>query len=582
MGDAEHKRRGTYESCRSDAAIADPKASRRRSPLLKIVPKSYPRIGEKTLLKAIKSLPGYDPYVDKGDTWFDWKAAKKAVDFFHKELSHVKGDLARRPFFLEKWEIGIIANLFGWKNPDGTRRFQEAFVFVPRKNGKTPLSAGIILYMLLEDGEAGAELYGAGASHGQACFVFDHARGMVLQNEKLRDRCKVLNGFNAKCIDIPETFSAYKVIASDADTQHGQNASGAVADELHAWKPGSDLLEILETAMAGRSQPLLFTITTSDYERPGSVCNAKYDEAVKIRDGITKDRTFLPVIYEASAEDDWTDPKVWAKANPNLGVSVNMAYMKKKCKKAQETPSFENTFKRLHLNIRTEQDVRWLPMDLWDGCTGTVDLEALKLQSCWAGLDLASTSDITAFVMMFPDGDAYKMVPICWVPKDCPTRKAAKEKKSYEEWIRLGFMRETPGNMTDYNIVRRDINELAKQHVIEEIAVDMLFQGRQMATDLAGDGFKVTAFGQGWRSMAAPTLDFETLVQAGRLHHGGHPVARWMASNVSVKLDPAGNMKPDKEKSANKIDIIVGGIMALGCAMISEGSSDYADGLVFV
>ena len=309
--------------------------------------------------------------------------------------------------------------------------------------------------------------------------------------------------------------------------------------------------------------------------QPGSVCNAKYDEAVKIRDGIIKNRTFLPVIYEAAADDDWTDPKVWAKANPNLGVSVNRAYMKKKCRKAQELPSFENTVKRLHLNIRTEQDVLWLPMDLWDKCAGQVDADDLRGKSCWSGLDLASTSDITAFVMMFREGDIYKMVPICWVPADCATRKAIKERKSYKEWVRLGFMRETPGNMTDYNVVRCDINELAERYAIKEIAIDRLFQGAQLANELKGDGFDVVNFGQGFMSMAAPTLAFETLVKGGKLRHGGHPVARWMASNVSVEMEAAGNMKPSKKASANKIDIIVGAIMALGRAIDSDGGSVY-------
>ena len=239
--------------------------------------------------KIIQELPGYNPRDQAGDCKFSYAAAQHAVDFFETRLHHVKGAKARKPFLLERWQKALIGNLFGWKRPDKTRRYREAFIMIARKNGKTPLAAGIVLYMLLEDGEAGAELYGAGASHEQACFVFAHARGMVMQNERLMERCKILNG-QGKAIEVPETFGLYKVIASDADTQHGQNASGAVADEVHAWKAGSDLLEILETAMAGRSQPLLFVITTSDYERPGAVWNAKYDWAVKVPRGLSKDR----------------------------------------------------------------------------------------------------------------------------------------------------------------------------------------------------------------------------------------------------------------------------------------------------
>lgn len=563
------------------ASKADMTLRNGAAPNLRLVGGKLPRIGQKTIEKAILCLPGYDPHAGKGDCIFDWKAGQKAVRFFHEELSHVKGELGRQPFILERWQIGIIANLFGWMRPDGTRRYREAFVFVPRKNGKTPMAAGVVDYMLFEDNEPGAEIYGAAAKHEQACLVFAHARGMILQNAELTEKAKIFNGA-AKCIESQEDFGMYKAIASDADTSHGYNASGIVADELHAWKRTSDLLDVLETSMGARRQPLLMTITTSDFDRQ-SACNDKYDYAIKVRDGLVSDPAFLPVIYEASVEDDWTDRKVWKKANPNLGVSLKWEYLERMFLKAQAVPSFENTFKRLHLNIRTEQDVRWIPLELWDSCRGEIDLDELEGCPCFGALDLASTSDITAFMLLFSHEKRITLVPYFWVPADSSTRAEHGNRKFYADWIRKGLMRETPGNMTDYARVRRDINEIADRFSIQGIAVDRLFQGAQLAMELQEDGFDVVSHGQGFLSMASPTLSFETRLRSGELMHDGNEVLRWMASNVSVELDAAGNMKPTKAKSYGKIDGIVTGIMALGMyESVPDDVSPYAKtGIVY-
>lgn len=510
---------------------------------------------------------------------FNMAAARKAVEFFHNDLCHVKGAKAGTPFYLERWQQAIIGNLFGWIRSDGTRRYREAFIFVPRKNGKTPMAAGIILLGLFEDGEPCAEVYGAASEFGQASKVFEHARGMVLRNPRLRDRAKICSGQSDRSIQLTEDFSTYAVVSSKPGSRHGDNTHLYVIDEVHTL-PDSELIEVFETSTAARRQPLGVLITTSDYERPGSPCNAKYDYACKVRDGSRdpskgiQDPAFLPVIYEAARDADWTKESTWKIANPNLGVSVSLDHIRAACKRAQESPASENTFRRLHLNQRTEQAVRWLPMDKWDLCAGEpLNLEDYAGRPCWAGLDLATTRDLTALVLAFPNDDGViDLLPIFWIPEVTAAERAKRDNRiQYLEWIREGYIRETPGAETDYDIVRRDINALEEMGIqIEQIAADRKFQGAQLVHQLSSDGFETLAFGQGFYDMPAPTKRFEELVLSGKLRHGGNPVLRWHASNASVALDEAGNMKPDRKRSSEKIDGIVAAIMAIRGIMVRE------------
>jgi phage terminase large subunit-like protein len=278
------------------------------------------------------------------------------------------------------------------------------------------------------------------------------------------------------------------------------------------------------------------------------------------------------VIFEASADDDWTDPEVWRKANPNLGVSVSLEYLERQCKRAQDSPAFENTFKRLHLNIRTSADVAWLSMQKWDECAGEpVLLEDYAGRECWAGLDLATTRDLTALVLAFPeDDDTYTLLPVFWIPRETALARERADRVPYTQWIREGWITETQGDATDYATIRRDINAIAKDHkiAIKELAIDRLFQGDQLGRELAEqDGFNAIAHGQGFLSMAGPTARFDELVIDGSIRHGGNPVLRWHASNVAVETDAAGNIKPTRKRSKEKIDGIVAAIMAVGRAV---------------
>ena len=529
------------------------------------------------LTDTIKLIPGYDPYRDAGDCTFDEKAGQKAIDFFHECITHVKGDLAKQPFILEPWEQAIIANIFGWKRPNGKRRYRKVFIFVPRKNGKTALIAGIVNYVMFCDGEPGAEIYSAAAEAEQAKLVFQQVCGMIHNDEQsaepvLSSRCRIYQ-HSVYCED---TMTAYKPISADAGTKHGYNAHLVVMDETHA-QPNRDLSDVLKTSQGSRSQPLYIDITTSDFEREGSICNEKHDYAGKVRDGIIDDPYFLPVIYEASKDDDWKDPEVWKKANPNFGISLTEEYIQAACKEAIDSPTFENTFKRLHLNIRTEQDVRWLQMEKWDACGDEIDIEELAGRACYAGLDMSSTTDLTALTLLFPDGDGkITVLPFFWVPNITGHKKERQDGVPYLTWEKQKYVIMTSGDSVDYHAVRAKINALAEIYNIREIAVDRCF-AHEIITDLQDqDGFNVVKFGQGYLSMNAPTKELERLVLSGDLNHGGNPVLRWMASNVTVEIDAAENYKPSKKKSTQRIDGIVSTIMALGIAMLQgNGTSIY-------
>jgi len=533
------------------------------------------RLSLKRLEQLCKTaLPNYDPWATKGvGDWFDATAARDAIKFIYEELVHVRGSHALTQFKLEDWQIAAVGNLFGWKRKDGSRRYRECLLYVPRKNGKSPLAACILLYGLFRDGEPGAEIYGAADRYKNAVHVFQHAQGMVKRNPKLMERCQIYKG-QAKAIQLNDhadnldDLSIYQLISSENSEGHGQNTHMAIVDELHLL-PDRMLVDALMTATAseGRRQPLIMYLTTADFEREGSPCNDKHDYACKICRGEIEDRAFLPIVYGATTEDDWTDPAVWTAANPNLGVSVSRQYIERECKRAKEEPSYENTFKRLHLNIRTEQDTRWLPLELWDSCA--TKLADLSGRECYAGLDLAATKDTTALVLVFPDGSGgYDLIPHFWIPSENAQKRETRDQVPYIAWARDGMITMTPGDVTDYGFVRRDINEIGKRYKLREIAFDP-WNATHLATQLGEeDGFEMVQFRQGFASISEPSKLLERLLLSGELRHSGHPVLRAQVGCVTVKEDPSGNIKPDKAKSTGRIDGVVAAVMALGRAML--------------
>ena len=514
-------------------------------------------------------IAGYDPYETAGDCVFCQESASRATGFFKDCLTHVKGEKSGQPFILDKWQSDIIEAMFGWMKPDGTRRYSQIYCEVPRKNGKSTLCSGIGLYHLFADQtDYGKEVYSCAAEREQASIVFDIASTMVAQEPILRDNSKTFR----KSIAVEKTNSFYKVLSADAYTKHGLNASCIIFDELHA-QPNRDLWDVMTTSTGARVQPLIVAITTAGYDR-NSICYEVRNYAERVRDGILEDQSFLPVIYCADDKDDFTKESTWKKANPAYGISIRKDYLEREAMKASELASYENTFKRLHLNIWTEQATRWLPMDRWDEADG---FNEFGDRACFGGLDLASTTDITSLVLVCIDEDGgFDVLPFFWIPSENAHRRERKDKVPYEAWIKQGNVRVTDGDIVDYDQIREDILEICQKFNVREIAVDR-WNATQIVTQLEGEDVNMVMFGQGYRSMSAPSKQLEALVMGRKLHHGGNPVLRWMASNVAIQTDSASNIKPCKKASTQKIDGIVATVMAIAraTATLEDGESIY-------
>jgi phage terminase large subunit-like protein len=508
---------------------------------------------------------------------YDPSAADRVVQFFARYLVHTKGTWAGRPMVLEPWQEYHTRNLFGWKRADGTRVFRTAYIEVPRKNGKSTWIAGLGIYLTSADREVGAEVYSAAADVQQAAIVFETAAGMVKASPELRTRFKVFR----RAMVVHALAAAYKVLSADGDTKHGFNSHAILFDELHT-QSNRDLWDVLTTSTGSRKQPMTLAITTAGYDRT-SICWEMHEYARKVAEGIFTDGEFYPIIYGASQEDDWKSPATWAKANPNLGVSIDEKYLAEACQRAINNPAFENTFRRLHLDQWTSQETRWIPMKSWDATSGEVPhdrmAEHLAGVECYGGLDLASSIDIAALDLVFPrrmDTPAgtvtiFKNLPFFWIPEE-NIEERSRSGAPYAFWVRQGLIRTTPGNIIDFDFIVRDIGELMSRYRILEVAYDR-WGAQKICTDLQKMKLPIVPFGQGYGSMSAPSKELIRLILGGQFHHGGHPVMRWMADNVIVHQDPAGNIKPDKSKSANKIDGIVATIMALDRAVRHEGSN---------
>lgn len=502
------------------------------------------------------------PKTDSSTSYFDDAAAELAVSFFSECLRHTTGKWRGQPFELTDWQANIVRTIYGTMNPDGTRQYRTIFIAVPRKQGKTTFAAGLALYSLFCDSEKGAQVINAAADRDQAALCFDTAKQMVEFEPALLGRSEVFK----RAITRPEKGASYKVLSSDAGTKHGLNVSYAGIDELHAWKD-RELYDVIVTSQGAREQPLNVITTTAGYDKK-TVCFELWRYAEQVRDGQIDDPTFLPVLFAIDEDDDWTDPKIWAKANPNFNVTVNESFYRQECAKARAIPAYQNVFRRLYLNQWTEAESVWLTAESWKKCG--VALPNLEEKTCYAGLDLATTTDIAAFVMVFPlDDGTFAVEPHFFVPKESINNRVKKDRVPYDVWARQGFLHVHDGKVLDFDKIRSTINELNEKHHIKEIAFDR-WQAHQISHQLEADGFTMVKFGQGFASMSEPAKKLETLIISEKLKHGDNPVLRWMAANVMVEMDAAGNIKPSKAKSTEKIDGIVATIMGVGLIIAQQ------------
>jgi len=491
--------------------------------------------------------------------YFDEEAAQRPIDFF-RFLTHSKGAFAGKPFELEPFQKFCIWVIFGWKNEDGTRRFKYAYKEISRKNGKTTFAAGLGLYMLLGDGEQGAEIYTAATKRDQAKICFNEAKSMVQKSKGLK---KYITAYQNN-LHIQATASKMEPLSADYDTLDGLNPHCSIVDEYHAHK-NAELYNVMKSAMGAREQPLQFTITTAGFNKE-SPCYKLRKTCIDILEGRKQDDTFFALIYTLDEEDDWTDPANWKKANPNLGVALKMKYLKDECNQAQNNPSEIVNFLTKNLNIWTDASEVWIKDADWmQSANIVVDPAKLIGRECYAGLDLAVTRDITALVLLFPneEDESFDVLPFFWVPADNARDRAERDQVDYPTWIRDGHIFSTPGNVTDYGFIKHTILELAEKYQIRSIAYDR-YNATQLVLELIDEGLTMAPFGQGFVSMSAPTKELEKLAIQGKLHHSGNPVLRWMASNVELRRDPAGNIKIDKAKSSEKVDGMVSLAMAIG------------------
>ena len=492
---------------------------------------------------------------------YDKAKADRAVKFI-ENLCHTKGKWAGKRFWLLPWQEQLIRDIFGIVKPDGYRQFRTAFVEICKKVGKSELAAAVALYLLYADNEPSAEVYGAAADRQQASIVFDVAKQMVEMSPALLKRSKLMTA--TKRIVNYGNSGYYQVLSAEVGGKHGFSVSGLEFDEIHT-QPNRQLYDVLTKGSSdARQNPLHFIITTAGTDRH-SIAYELHTKAVDILEGRRVDPTFYPVVYGLKDDEDWEDEANWYKVNPSLGYTVDIERLRDAYREAKQNPADEVTFKWLRLNMWVSSTVAWIPDAIFMKGNEEIDLPALEGRDCYGGLDLSSTGDITALVLMFPPRDEdekYILLPFFWVPEETIPQRVKAASVPYDIWEKQGYLLSTEGNVIHYDFIEKFINDLAEKYHIVEIAVDR-WNATQMIQNLEGDGFTMVPFGQGFASMSGPTKDFYRLLMEGQIIHGGHPVLRWMAGNVVVDTDPAGNIKVTKAKSKEKIDGIVAAIMAL-------------------
>lgn len=515
--------------------------------------------------------------IDAPGAYFDERKAALAVAFFERYLRHSTGEWAGRLFTLDPWQKRLVEDLWGWRRADGTRLYRRAFVAVPRKNGKTTLAAGIANALAFADGEPGAQVFSIAGNQEQARLVFDEACAMVAQSPELSQDVEILRN----ALYCAALRASFKPLAAKGRGQHGKNPHGIIGDELHEWH-GREMYDAMQTAMGARRQPLEFFITTAGFNLQ-SVCWELWNHALKVRDGVVHFPSLLPVIFAADPGDDWTSPATWAKANPGLGSSIKHDYLKQKCEEAQQIATQENAFKQLHLNLWTEQSVRWLPMHKWHDAANAAPFDEAELigRPCFIGVDLAHTKDLSALAVVFPPIEAdpqWRVVMRFFVPEDGLRLRETRDFVTYTAWCNSGHLIATPGDIADYNAIERELLALIEKFAPREIAFDRMFAG-SIINNLMERGHDCVGVGQGFYSMAAPCAELERAVLGKLFRHGGNPVLDWNASNVVAMRDERGNMKPDHRKSGERIDGISAIVTAMARALTPSEStlSPYAE-----
>ncbi len=562
------------------------------------------------------------PVDPEGKYWFDSEAAENAVRFFGEYLFFTTGEWAGKPFVLAEWQAEIVRQAFGWKRKsDGTRRYRRVIVWVPRKNGKTELAAGIAWLLFVGDAEPGAQVFSIATDKNQASIVFDKSADMLQRSVELQ---RIVTPFKAS-LYCPEIRGSFRPLSGIPKGKHGLNMHGLVGDEVHEWAHDR-LYKFVHDSAGTRRQPMEFLISTAG-EKEGFGWDL-WQECQAILSGESTEEDTLVCIFGADAAKDeadpdyWKDPATWRAANPSLGVSLKEEFLESECRKAQRNPRWENDFKRYYLNLWVEQVTRWLPMDCWADCGEPPEMrEELRAKReaiiageykppprpiggpaiivnrdsgrwkkfeqqfagrrAWGGVDLSSTTDLTCTAWIFPpdkEDGLVTVLPRFYIPRATMKDRVKNEKMPYDRWLSEGAVMATPGNAIDYAQVKADIIRDAERFDVQTVAIDR-YNATQFTMDLAAENLDAQLFGQGFVSMSPPSKELEALILSLRLDHGGHPVLTMCARNVGISKDAAENIKPDKVKSTQRIDGIVATVNGLGAWMLSEREPDISEAI---
>lgn len=506
---------------------------------------------------------------DRGLVWRPEVAAHR-IGFFPTFLRHSKGEWARKPVELSPWQCFCVGSVFGWKRADGTRRFRTVYQELPRKNGKSTTLAGIGLDCLICDGEEGAEIYATATKRDQARIIFDEAKRMVQASP---DLSALIRRYKLN-LSVDHTSSKFEPLSSDDRTADGLNPHVVLVDELHRHKSRA-LLDVMDTAIGSRRQPLIWIITTAGDDSPESVYNSENDYAIKVLEGVIEDDGHFAFITTIDKDDAWDDPIAWAKANPNLGISVKLDDLTRQARKAARNPSALDAFKRLRLNVRTSDASKAIDMEVWNRNTrGRFDPDRLGRMRCWAGLDLSSKVDMTAYVKLFePDQDnIMRIAARFWMPSETLEARADQDRVPYRQWVDEGWIEATSGNIIDHAEIKAAVIGDLDKHELVNVGFDP-WNATQLATECNEHGVNMMEFIQGLRSYSEPTKELQALLLSHRLDHGDNPVLRWCASNLAVQRDKNDNWMPHKAKSTGRIDGMTALIMAIGRYNASHSES---------
>lgn len=504
--------------------------------------------------------------------WFDVEAATEAIEFFEEFLCLAGGDFEGRPFLLQPWQAFIVGSLFGWKCEDGSRRFRVAYIEIGKGSGKSPLAAGIGLYMLIADGEARAEVYAAATKKDQAMILFRDAIAMVDQSPALAGRL-VKSGAPGREWNLAhlDSGSFFRPISSD-DGQSGPRPHCGLIDEVHEHKT-PHVVDMMRAGTKGRTQALILEITNSGHDRD-SVCWQHHEQSAQVLAGVLPSDSWFAYVCQldvcepcreagktapvegCDACDDWRDPAVWIKANPNLGVSIQPKYLRELVDEARGMPSRQLAVKRLNFCTWTETENKWIGLGLWDACAGAVDAEALRGRPCYGGLDLSSTTDLTSLVLLFPPLEADETIDVLawfWCPEVGVRMRSEVDRVPYTLWVQQGLIEATPGDVIDYGFIRERARAVAQLYELQETGFDP-HNALQLVNDLAGDGLTMAQVPQRFAVLSPATKELERLIRSRRIRHDGHPILRWNVSNAAARQDAQGNVMLVKPNRKARID----------------------------